>query len=57
MSPTEEYRQGRLSRALTGWGAQDDLARSRAAGFDHHLTNPADISAVEALLARLTPSA
>ncbi len=41
--------------ALTGWGAQDDLARSRAAGFDHHLTKPADIAAVENLLAGLHP--
>jgi len=39
--------------ALTGWGAQDDRARSRAAGFDHHLTKPAGLHAVEALLARM----
>lgn len=37
--------------ALTGWGAEDDRARSRAAGFDHHLTKPADFGAVEQLLA------
>ncbi|AEG93179.1 hybrid sensor histidine kinase/response regulator [Ramlibacter tataouinensis] len=42
--------------ALTGWGGQDDLARSRAAGFDHHLTKPADIAAVENLLAGLEPA-
>ena len=39
--------------ALTGWGAQDDRARSREAGFDHHLTKPAGLHAVEALLARM----
>jgi PAS domain S-box-containing protein len=38
--------------ALTGWGAADDLARSREAGFDHHLTKPADVSAIMALLSQ-----
>ena len=27
--------------ALTGWGAREDRARSRAAGFDQHLLKPA----------------
>ncbi|MEJ7929982.1 response regulator [Ramlibacter sp. AN1015] len=36
--------------ALTGWGAPDDLARARDAGFDHHLTKPAEIADVERLL-------
>lgn len=39
--------------ALTGWGSQEDLARTRAAGFDHHLTKPADIAQVERLLVDL----
>ena len=26
--------------AVSGWGAQDDLARARAAGFDMHFTKP-----------------
>jgi PAS domain S-box-containing protein len=29
--------------ALTGWGKEDDRARSRDAGFDHHLVKPADL--------------
>jgi PAS domain S-box-containing protein len=37
--------------ALTGWGAQQDRARSRSAGFDHHLTKPAGLHDVERLLA------
>ncbi len=37
--------------ALTGWGAQDDRDRSRDAGFNHHLTKPADFAAVQQLLA------
>jgi len=36
--------------ALTGWGAKEDRARTKAAGFDHHLTKPASIEAVEELL-------
>ena len=39
--------------ALTGWGAKDDRARSRKAGFDHHLTKPAALEAVDELLARI----
>ena len=36
--------------ALTGWGQRDDVNRARAAGFDHHLTKPADFSVVRKLL-------
>ena len=36
--------------ALTGWGAQQDRERSREAGFDAHLTKPADFASVEELL-------
>jgi PAS domain S-box-containing protein len=32
--------------ALTGWGGEDDLARSREAGFDEHLTKPAALSSI-----------
>lgn len=39
--------------ALTGWGQEADRSRSQAAGFDHHLTKPADIDALQALLASL----
>ena len=39
--------------ALTGWGAQDDRARTKSAGFDHHLTKPAELPAVEELLAKM----
>ena len=39
--------------ALTGWGSPDDRARAAAAGFDHHLTKPADAAQVTDLLARL----
>ncbi len=36
--------------ALTGWGQDHDRARSRAAGFDHHLVKPVEIDSVRQLL-------
>ncbi|WP_167784869.1 ATP-binding protein [Ramlibacter rhizophilus] len=49
-----DARLGRvLLVALTGWGSQEDRKRARDAGFDHHLTKPVDVAAVEALLAQL----
>jgi signal transduction histidine kinase/CheY-like chemotaxis protein len=36
--------------ALTGFGQEEDRARSRAAGFDHHVVKPIDPSALHALL-------
>jgi signal transduction histidine kinase/CheY-like chemotaxis protein len=39
--------------ALTGWGQEDDRRRAREAGFDHHLTKPADIGALQSLLASI----
>ena len=42
--------QQTLLVALTGWGTQDDRQRTREAGFDRHLTKPAELRAVEELL-------
>lgn len=39
--------------ALTGWGTKADRARSAKAGFDHHLTKPAALDAVDTLLTKL----
>ena len=39
--------------ALTGWGSESDRLRSSEAGFDHHLTKPAQLAAVQDLLAGL----
>jgi PAS domain S-box-containing protein len=38
--------------ALTGWGGEADRARTREAGFDEHLTKPATVGAIEAVLAQ-----
>ena len=42
--------------AVSGWGAQDDLARSSAAGFDAHFTKPVDSSRVLDYLAVVAAS-
>lgn len=36
--------------AVTGWGQEDDRRRALEAGFDHHLTKPAEAEALDALL-------
>ena len=37
--------------ALTGWGQDEDQRRAYAAGFDHHVTKPADPAVLESLIA------
>jgi CheY-like chemotaxis protein len=39
--------------ALTGWGQDKDRRRSHRAGFDFHLTKPANVDALETLLVSL----
>jgi len=39
--------------ALTGWGQDEDRRRTQESGFDHHLTKPVDIAALQALLASI----
>ena len=48
---------GAMLVALTGWGTEEDRARSRAAGFDRHLLKPALPDDVEAVLAAATAAA
>ena len=36
--------------ALTGWGQEEDVRRTRDAGFDHHLVKPADVDVLTRLL-------
>jgi signal transduction histidine kinase len=42
--------------ALTGWGGEDDRRRSREAGFDAHLTKPAESAVIDAMLLRFEAS-
>ncbi|MDQ6619408.1 MAG: ATP-binding protein [Pseudomonadota bacterium] len=39
--------------ALTGWGTESDRQRAHDAGFQYHLTKPAEIATLEELLARI----
>jgi CheY-like chemotaxis protein len=39
--------------ALTGWGQEEDRKRTHESGFDHHLTKPVDIAALQSLLSQL----
>lgn len=39
--------------ALTGWGQDEDKKRTRDAGFNHHLTKPAEPSELQKLFASL----
>ncbi len=41
--------------ALSGYGMDDDIARSRASGFCAHLTKPVDIHVLEAAIAAAPP--
>jgi PAS domain S-box-containing protein len=56
----ERRHDGVMLVALTGWGGADDRARTAQAGFDAHLTKPATMATIEAVLcdvhARATPS-
>jgi CheY-like chemotaxis protein len=36
--------------AMTGYGRDEDVARTRQAGFDHHLVKPLDLGRLEDLL-------
>jgi CheY-like chemotaxis protein len=41
--------------ALTGWGQQQDQQRAYAAGFDHHVTKPAEPEVLDELIASAAP--
>jgi CheY-like chemotaxis protein len=42
--------------ALTGWGQAEDRARSKQAGFDHHLIKPVDRAALNDVLSTVKPN-
>jgi CheY-like chemotaxis protein len=39
---------------VTGWGQEEDRARSREHGFDAHLTKPADVADVMRIISDAT---
>ncbi|MBV8212365.1 MAG: response regulator [Verrucomicrobia bacterium] len=40
--------------AVTGYGMDEDIRRSKAAGFDYHVTKPVDPAKIDCLLAEVT---
>jgi PAS domain S-box-containing protein len=42
--------------ALTGYGREEDMQRSREAGFDHHLVKPVDIATLQKVMASVASS-
>ena len=47
---TQPGAAGTVILALSGYGQEEDRARSRAAGFDQHLVKPIDFTVLETLL-------
>jgi PAS domain S-box-containing protein len=41
--------------AMTGWGKEEDKRQARDAGFDHHFTKPAELTALSRLLSEHNP--
>jgi PAS domain S-box-containing protein len=50
---TQPWGRGIIIIALTGWGQDDDRARSHEAGCNGHLTKPVSLSELESLLENL----
>ena len=48
----EQWGKNVLLIALSGWGQPDDRQRSVEAGFDHHLTKPADLQELATIIDR-----
>jgi signal transduction histidine kinase/PleD family two-component response regulator len=48
--------RGAVLVAVTGYGRGEDVARSRDAGFDHHLVKPVDFKKLNELILNLEPS-
>jgi signal transduction histidine kinase/DNA-binding response OmpR family regulator len=45
--------RGAVLVAVTGYGREEDRARSRQAGFDHHLVKPVDFGLIQGVVASL----
>lgn len=47
----QEWMDGVMLVAMTGYGQEEDRRRSKEAGFDHHMVKPIDPGALQTLLA------
>jgi CheY-like chemotaxis protein len=54
---TLRERHGSVGIALTGYGMDEDLARSREAGFIDHLTKPIRVTVLDRALAKVFTAA
>ena len=52
LSQSLSARRAAVIIAVSGYGHEDDLRRSRDAGIDHHLLKPVDYDALVALMDR-----
>jgi PAS domain S-box-containing protein len=52
----QPWSNGVVLVALTGWGQEEDRARAKDAGFDFHLTKPANPKALGKLICEMTPA-
>jgi PAS domain S-box-containing protein len=48
----QEWGKRMMLIALTGWGQRSDVSKSQEAGFDHHMTKPADADLLANYLSR-----
>jgi PAS domain S-box-containing protein len=48
---------GTVLLALTGWGAEEERQRTRAAGFEYHLTKPVEFETLRKLIASIGANA
>lgn len=55
MKQLRQRRPGLPGIALSGYGMEKDLARSREAGFDTHFIKPIDVQSLDRAMARLFP--
>lgn len=54
MAELHKRHAGLLGIAITGFGMENDIVRSREAGFREHLTKPISISSLERAFDRVT---
>jgi PAS domain S-box-containing protein len=53
----ESWGKQLLLVALSGWGHEEHRRRTKEAGFDRHVTKPADLAAIRAVLREARPQA
>lgn len=52
---SQPWGQAIVMAALTGWGQEEDLQKSREAGFDHHLVKPVEARSLRTIIEGLSP--